>query len=62
MEDETVNQEMIILKSLKSLPHNVYTSVIHSLTDIRTMAAGILQKVELNGKWKQATTHQSARN
>ena len=64
MEDETVNQQMIILTSLKSLPHNVYTSVINSLTDIdiQTIAPGIFQKEELNGKLKQAITHHSARN
>ena len=62
MEDETVNQQMIILTSLKSLPHNVYTSVIYSLTDIQTIEPGIFQKEELNGKLKQAITHHSARN
>lgn len=62
MEDETVNQQMIILTSLKSLPQNVYTSAIYSLTDIQTIALGIFQKEELNGKLKQAITHHSARN
>ena len=59
MEDETVNQQMIILTSLKSLPHNIYTSVISSG---KTIAPGIFQKEEFNGKLPQATSPQSARN
>ena len=55
MEDETVNQQMIILTSLKSLPHNIYTFVISSG---KTIAPGIFQKEEFNGKLPQATSHQ----